>query len=73
MLTFLVTFNIRVESGGWLDPGGFYARIIVNGTDYAKNTRGFNIVVVDGKTGSYRLLIIMVLRLRSWPLYLQAC
>ena len=40
-----------MESRGADDPDGRYAGIKVNGREFAKNTRGFNIVVVDGKTG----------------------
>lgn len=48
---FVVSLHIYVESRGYNDPGGPHAEIILNGTDYAKNVRGFNIVVVDSKTG----------------------
>lgn len=43
--------HIYVESRGADDPRGRYAGIKVNAIDFAKNTRGFNIVVVDGETG----------------------
>lgn len=50
---FLAMMHIYVESRGSDDPGGRYAAIKLNGVDFAKNTRGFNIVVVDRKTGRY--------------------
>ena len=44
---------VFVESRSFFDPGGYQAIIKVNDVDYAVNTRGFNIVVVDRKTGKY--------------------
>lgn len=46
--------RIYVESRGFDDPGGKYAGIKVNDTDYAQNKMAFNIVVVDGVTGTRR-------------------
>ena len=51
---FLVPLRIYVESRGFDDPGGKYASIKVNETDYAQNKLGFNIVVIDGVTGMHR-------------------
>ena len=48
---FLVPLFVYVESRSYVHPVGGIAIIKVNGIDYAKNTRGFNIVVVDLKTG----------------------
>ena len=49
---FAVTLlHIHVASSGFIDRGGSFARIRVNEKDYAKNGRGFNIVVIDIRTG----------------------
>ena len=50
---------VFVESRGLLDPGGRQAIIKVNDVDYAVNRRGFNIVVVDYKTGRHSSAIKM--------------
>ena len=44
---------VFVESRGYEDPQGHNAIIKVNDVDYAVSTRGFNIVVVDRKTGRH--------------------
>ena len=46
-------FYVFVESRGCDDPQGCNAIIKVNDVDYAVNKRGFNIVVVDRKTGRH--------------------
>ncbi|XP_028410852.1 cell migration-inducing and hyaluronan-binding protein-like isoform X1 [Dendronephthya gigantea] len=49
--TKIILLHIHVASSGYNDPGGFFAHIRVNGKDYAINKRGFNIVVIDIRTG----------------------
>ena len=47
---------IYIKSEGCDDPGIHgcgYAVISVAGKDYSKHNRGYNIVVVDGRTGIY--------------------
>ena len=43
--------HVNITSAGYNDLGGRRSYIIVNGTDYSKKTRGFNIVVVSDRTG----------------------
>ena len=42
--------HVHVASSGSDDPGGPFAHIRVNGKDYGKNKRGFNIVIVNIRT-----------------------
>jgi len=43
------TWDVELYSAGKDD--GDYARIVINGTDYAENKRGFNLVVLVPETG----------------------
>ena len=46
--------QIYIESEGCNDPGISgcgHATIRVNGKDYSKHRRGYNVVVVNGRTG----------------------
>ncbi len=50
---FAISINVQILSAGFDDPGyyGGIAKLMVNGTDYAINSRGVNLVVVDQFTG----------------------
>ena len=43
--------KIEVLSGGGSDPGGKQSIIKVNGIDYSRHGRGFNVVVLSGSNG----------------------
>ena len=55
---------VKIVSQGYFSPNKpagtvGIAYIYVNGKDYSKKKRGYNVVVVDEKTGIYDSLIIV--------------